>query len=217
MDTHGNVVHKDINCHYLFEHREELEQAIERCEAVGLEMDPLRSGETQRLKNTNPVLEGTPLSFMAKVGDHLFDTHRLLQSIAGESAKEGAQVYKVGHIGDIAAHRVSGGWHVMLDNGFVITSTVLVLACGAFMPEMLERFLPEHKGSLSATKIAVLVLRGAPIANSMLVTPRAAAGPNIVPFRGADGTGGVSVCLLRRDAPLVSRVVTLFTVGGAGQ
>jgi len=91
-------------------------------------------------------------------------------------------------------------WRVTLDHDPEIKCEAIVLSCGIYIPDMLKRLISGETPDFNRKKIPVLVLHG-DVANSMLITPRAQEGPNLVPFYGP-AAKGATVCLLRIDEPI---------------
>jgi hypothetical protein len=83
----------------------------------------------------------------------------------------------------------------------------VVIAAGAYSPQVVQRIQIDGLKDSHPTKIPVLVLRtpDAPLARAMLLSPRLRLGPNLVPFDAPNGLRGVTICLNEGDVECDAR------------
>jgi len=189
-----SAIHSNVPCFYLFEHEGELEHTLLRCNELGIRAKPI---PMQELKDRELILHQTSLAYAAEVWDCPIDTSRLLERVAHEAHVGGAHYRIVPSLDTIIPTWDAGTWRVRLDHGPALRCNAIVLACGTYIPEMLARLIPGQVPDFERTKIPVLVMKG-PVANSMLITPYASDGPNLVPFFGEE-CSGATICLRATD------------------
>lgn len=202
--TYQDTILQEVESYYLFRSKQGLTETIERCRKQNIPITEVSDNEIRQLQAANSILYGTPLDYAARSEDRPFDTHHLLESIASEIASQGVEHIEVGSMSDIAATRESNSWKVNLGNGTRTDCRILVLACGAYIPELLRSIAPDISLDIGITKTPVLILQGDQICRTAIMMPLEPGGPNIVPFRTSGDINGVSVCLSRRDLPIES-------------
>ncbi|HEY0069479.1 MAG TPA: FAD-dependent oxidoreductase, partial [Chloroflexia bacterium] len=157
----------------------EQREALEQCDDLEIDAEAVDIGE---LANQEPVLRGTPLTHAIRITDRPMDTNLLLRAIATRAEGHGVLFQPVSALSNIDASWDGYVWTLRLGDGNVLRVKSIVLACGVYIPTMLERLgIPEAIKKFDRTKVPVLVVHK-PIAHSMLVLPRVDLGPNIVPF-----------------------------------
>ncbi|MFD8416890.1 NAD(P)/FAD-dependent oxidoreductase [Streptomyces sp. NPDC059650] len=202
--TYRDTILQEVESYYLFRTEQGLAETIERCRRQNIPIAEVTDNEIRQLQATNSILYGTPLDYVARSEDWPFDTHHLLQSIANEIASQGVEHIEVDSMSDIAAARESNSWKVDLGDGKRVDCRTLVLACGAYIPELLQSIAPEISLDIGITKTPVLILQGDQICGPAIMMPLEPGGPNIVPFRTYRDINGVSVCLSRKDLSIGS-------------
>jgi glycine/D-amino acid oxidase-like deaminating enzyme len=193
------AVHGDTDAHLLFGTEAQRDGAVDRCAEAGIVATPITQSAYSRLVETNPMLDGSELLFAARIPDRPVDTHILLSRIASRARANGVHFRQVSclHVVSVATSDV--GWRISLGEGNTIETANLVLAPGPYLPHLLQATRPSYADKLRTTKVPVLVMRSSTaLATSMLVTPYAQAGPNLVPFRSSAGQG-LSLCLAGAD------------------
>lgn len=188
----------DIPCFFLFDSRDHLMDLLQRCRALGIYAKQV---SRRTITRREPLLQNTPLEYAAQVRDCPVDSRTLLQRLAVGAARHGTTFLAVPALHQLRFDHQAGNWSVYIDHK-ILESRVIVLTCGAYIPEMLKKLVPRQEPHLYISKIAVLVLH-AEVAGSMLITPRIPLGPNLVPFsRG--GSVGATLCLVNADRNIAS-------------
>ena len=195
--TYPDLVHTSVPSYSLFGEKGEFEAALRVCDVLDIRMRELEIGQIHQLLTENPILEDTPFSYVAETSDRAFDTHRLLQRVADQAAERGAVYCEVPSMASINPEPSGNGWRIALSDD-QIHGKILVLACGPYIPEMLQQFIPEEAQGMKVTKTPVLVIRNQ-VSNCAFMAPLTAGAPNIVPFGRSHGIEGVSVCMSRVD------------------
>ena len=194
MGRHSAVIRHEVPCYFLFHHLAQHRRLIEQC--IGQDI-PAREFPIEEINE--PLLQNSGLRYATVLPDHPFNNSHLLQSIAEQACKRGAQFYPVSSLETIEIQKHDDGLLISLDSEQTIECRGLILACGAMIPAVLERILPGQGDLFSLTKSPVLVLRSdTTLASSMLISPGEPDGPNLVPFNMDDGKG-VTVCIPNTD------------------
>jgi glycine/D-amino acid oxidase-like deaminating enzyme len=188
------VIRPGISSYFLMPGEEDLEQCLEHCKQVDI---PVRSVSINYVKAKEPLLKESPLGYAVQTPDVPMDTSLLLQIVARQACERGVHFQAVRSLGTLNPFWDGKSWRVFVDQEQEIQAKAVVLACGAYIPEMLKHFIPAAPTRFEQTKVPVMVLHGK-IARSILITLHTPQGPNLVPFNGADGNG-VSICLYHTD------------------
>jgi glycine/D-amino acid oxidase-like deaminating enzyme len=185
-----DVIRTGISSYFLLPHEEELQLVVKHCQDQAIAVRPV---SIQDIKRREPVLGSSDLAYAVEVPDIPFDSSRLLQEIATQVCGRGALFRSVSSMETVKPIWDGKNWHIFLDSDDEIECKAIVLACGAYIPDMLERAIPGQTCAFKRTKNLVLVLQGE-VANSILITLRELQGPHLVPFNGIRGNGA-SICL----------------------
>jgi glycine/D-amino acid oxidase-like deaminating enzyme len=190
---------RNQDCNFLYRHRERRDQDIARYREYGIEAIPLSSRDIEE-----PLLRGGRLYHAIRVPDHPFDSSRLLQHVADQACQDGADFYPVASLENIVPNWDGPYLHLFIDDNREIVCHAVVLTCGAYIPEMLEKLLPGQVHGFKRSKHPVLVLRGeTTLARSMLITMHEVDGLHLVPFDIAEGNG-VSICFSKMGEDITS-------------
>lgn len=190
-------LHPPVNSFLLFRTSEEQHDASAACQQLGL---PSRTVSVETVSAQESILRGSPLQHALEVTDCPVDTNLLLNKLVAVAGERGVRFQPVPSVHSISIERQSDRWTVRLPDAGMIQAPLLVLACGSYIPRLLQRLKPGREVELKITKISVLVLRGS-IATSILVTPLEDHAPNLVPFKRGQETG-VTVCLVNGDVEI---------------
>src|SRR5947209_10003791 len=182
--AHRNFIQHKVPCLFLYNHKEQRDEIVAHCLDFGIDATSVSMRDIER---SEPLLSGSSLRYAVRVPDHVFDSAQLLQSIAKHVCEKGASFYPVTGLETIRGAWDGARWHIFLDADQEIECHSIILACGVYLPEMLEQLLPGQARGFKRTKNPVLVLRGeTSIARSMLITPREVNAPHLVPFTMAE-------------------------------
>ncbi|MFF7375942.1 FAD-dependent oxidoreductase [Streptomyces massasporeus] len=203
VERYGAVIHSDIPSYFHFKSEESLQSALSACERDSVPIRRLSRGEILGAVRRNPILqpmEDNPPLWVASGRDRPVDTQFLMMEIGRDVASKGVRYILVEGMETVKAAEIDDGWVISFEGREEeLRCRAFVLACGVYMPKMLESMFPEEDQSVKLTKIPVLVLKGkmTPISTASLITP-VKDGPNIVPFRKGSEEG-VSICLMGDD------------------
>ncbi|MFF6999880.1 FAD-dependent oxidoreductase [Streptomyces sp. NPDC008313] len=200
--TYLEAIQHETESYCLFRSQQGLAETLERCQRENIPINAMTDNEIQQLQDSNPILRGTPLDYVAKSEDRPFDTRHLLQIIANEIASYGVQQIKTASIDDIVATRRNDRWQINPGDGASIGCKALILACGPYIPQLLQSIAPQISPGIRITKTPVLILKGDQVCRPAIMMPLEPGGPNIVPFKPFEDIAGVSVCLSRTDYPI---------------
>jgi FAD dependent oxidoreductase len=189
-----NVIRTGIPGYFLLRHEEELHLVVKHCRDQAIAARPV---SIRDVKRREPILGSSRLAYAVGVSDIPFDSSRLLQEIATQACGRGALFRSVSSMEAVKPIWDGKNWHVFLASDDEIECRAIVLACGIYIPDMLERVIPGQTCAFKRTKNPVLVLRGE-VASSILITLRELQGPHLVPFNGISGNGA-SICLYRTE------------------
>lgn len=146
----------------------------------------------------NDEILGMPrLRYGVRTADHPVDTHALLTRVALEARLRGGQFVTVSSLENVQVSTSPADQWLVTTDQLTFEANFLVLACGAYIPEILKRIAPGTETRLRITKIPVMVVQ-TPVAKAMFLSPLIPAGPNVVPFRRGDNVGA-TVCLVGVD------------------
>ncbi|TXS80619.1 FAD-binding oxidoreductase [Streptomyces sp. me109] len=201
-ETYPDAILREVESYFLFRSQQGLTGTLERCRREGIPINAIGGKEIRKIQDENPILHGTPLDYMAQVYDRPFDTRHLLQTVADEVASCRVEPMEIASLDSITASPKNHEWIVNVGNRSGIGCRILVLACGAYIPELLERITPEIPLAVEITKTPVLVLQGHQICRYAIMMPLEPGGLNLVPFKPIEDVAGVSVCLSRTDYPI---------------
>ncbi|HLI07555.1 MAG TPA: FAD-dependent oxidoreductase [Ktedonobacteraceae bacterium] len=185
-----NAIRTGISSYFLLPHEEELHMVVKNCRNHAI---PVRPVSIEDVKRREPILGSSRLACAVEVPDIPFDSSRLLQEITAQTCARGALFRAVSSMEAVMPLWDGENWHIFLDSGDEIECRAIILACGAYIPDMLERTIPGQTCAFKRTKNLVLVLQGE-IAKSILIPLGELQGPHLVPFNGIKGNGA-SVCL----------------------
>jgi glycine/D-amino acid oxidase-like deaminating enzyme len=145
-----------------------------------------------------PVL---PFQYAAEVHDYPINTQQVLSLLANQACNDGVRFQGVGTVNDLQVSWQSDHWDIALSDGSVEAYDAVVLACGPYIPTLLNPLVPAPTlpPAYEVTKIPVLVIRGQ-ITHSLFAAPDIYGVPHIVPFSDPQGSG-VTVCLHGWDEP----------------
>lgn len=186
----ADVIRPGIPGYFLFYHREEFEQAIEQCYTCDITVQPV---SMQGLREREAILGKSRLAYALQVPDVPLDTSKLLQRVAYMACQQGVHFCPTEDLSNLSPRWDGEEWHIVLDKEREIVCKGVVLTCGAYIPEMLDKFILYRKYNFRRTKNPVLVLNGN-IANSMLMVLHQPQSPQLIPFNGPAGNG-VTICL----------------------
>jgi FAD dependent oxidoreductase len=189
-----DVVYPDIPCYFLMHEEEDLQRCLTLCQQEDLLARPV---SLDKVKEREPILKKSPLRYAMQTSDMPINTSRLLQAVIDEACHRGVRFQAVENLETISALWDGRMWQVFLDQEHEIQARSVVLTCGAYIPEMMQRFMPSVAPGFKRTKNPVLVLHRE-VARSMLITVYAPHGPNLVPFYGEEGIGA-NICLSWTD------------------
>jgi hypothetical protein len=189
-----NVIRTGIPGYFLLRHEEELHLVVKHCRDQAIAARPV---SIRDVKRREPILGSSRLAYAVEVSDIPFDSSRLLQEIATQACGRGTLFRPVSSLEAVKPIWDGKNWHVFLASDDEIECRAIVLACGIYIPDMLERVVPGQTCAFKRTKNPVLVLRGE-VASSILITLRELQGPHLVPFNGTSGNGA-SICLYRTE------------------
>lgn len=189
-----DVIRPGISSYFLMPGEEDLEQCLECCKQVDIPAYPV---SINHVKANEPLLKESPLRYAVHMPDVPINTRMLLQIIASQACQRGVHFQAIKSFAAINPFWDGKRWCIGLDQEQEIQSKAVVLACGAYIPDILNTFIPSAPTRFERTKIPVMVLHGK-IARSILITLHTPHGPNLVPFNGTGGNG-VSICLHHAD------------------
>lgn len=195
-----SAVRSEVPCYFLFERAEERDESFRLCRDSHIFARRI-SLDSSDLELREPIIAGTPLRFALEVHDHPVDTTRILRSLSRLCCASGVRVYTASAMESICPVWLGDHWRIECDHTPIVECEAIVLACGAYIPDMLGKVLSRGAPAFRRTKIGVLALKGA-VASSILATPRTFSGPNLVPFADASAVGA-TVTLMRTDTPIV--------------
>jgi glycine/D-amino acid oxidase-like deaminating enzyme len=200
-----DLIDKNVRCYYLFREEDQRDSLIEACSETSLGIRggiPVRAVDIHNLTADEPILRDSGTwRYAARVDDCPMNTTAILERIARDGYERGVRYLSVRSLEAIDARWTGNRLRISLPNGDHLDCDALVLACGALIPKLLERFIHRQAPGFGLTKTPVLVVH-APISRSMLVTPlEDGYSPNFVPFSTPDGSG-VTCCLARQNVPI---------------
>ncbi|MDQ5826395.1 MAG: FAD-binding oxidoreductase [Chloroflexota bacterium] len=208
-----DAIHSDVPSYLLFREeavdedgdlikgKEQLEDTLRLCRDLGI---PAQDYDIERVKASEPLLDGARYGYAAHVADCPVSTTHVLSALAEEASKLGVSFHQVSRLDTILPVWDGEYWHVELSEAATLTCKALVVTAGVYIPDILRKLNVQGAAAFNLTKIPVLVMHE-PIAQSLLVTPGEHGGPSLVPFFGKDGRiAGATVCLLRVDDPIES-------------
>lgn len=139
-----------------------------------------------------PLLAGSPFVAAAWASDCSIDSRLVLSRLVDQSFEAGVRFLKVGDLSQVRFEQRLGQWAIK-GPAWSLKARVLILACGAYTPRLLQTIAPGEDEKFIITKVPVLVMHQT-VASRLLVAPYIEAGPNLVPFHLGD-VAGFTVCL----------------------
>ena len=197
QEHYPEVVHPEIPCYFLMRDKKDLDHCLTRCYEEHIPAFPV---PIRQVEANEPLLHGNPLRFAARMADIPVNSSKLLQVVAEQACQRGVVFQEVDDLATITPKWNGKSWRLELGSERqVIQAASLVLACGGYIPDMLQRCVPHASAEFMRTKTPILVLHGH-IASSMLISIYSPQAPHLVPFRGRDGYGvNIGLCQVNAE------------------
>src|SRR5258707_6351820 len=133
------VIRRHIPCYFLLPAEQDPSQALALCKQVDARASLVDLAD---LHFQEPILGQQRRGWALQTSDIPVDTHKFLQIVAGQVCQMGGQFKTVPDFEALWPVWDGSWWRVALDQGQEIRSRAVVLACGAALPEMLQRCIP---------------------------------------------------------------------------